>query len=164
MRSLYLMTVTVHVLAAVIWIGGMVVFALLAPILRRVGDDRVRQELFQKLGVRFRTVGWICISVLVVTGIGQLRMRGWWGMAFWGTAGLWGSPLGHALVGKLVMVAALLGVQSMHDFYYGPKAGRAAPGTPEALALRRRAALLARVAVVVAVAVLWFAVRLARGG
>lgn len=164
MRSLYLTTVTVHVLAAVTWLGGMIVFALLAPILRGVSDDRARQELFQKLGARFRVVGWTCIAVLVVTGIGQLRMRGWWGMEFWGAPGLWRSPLGHALAGKLMAVVVMLGVQSVHDFYHGPKAGRVAPGTTEAVALRRRAALLARINTVMAVVVIWFAVRLARGG
>lgn len=164
MRAVYLITVTVHVLSAVVWLGGMIAFALLAPVLRRVGDDKDRQRLFQQLGERFRLVGWICIVVLVITGVGQLQMRGWWGMDFWGARGLWSTPLGVALAGKLLTVTIMLVVQSVHDFVYGPRAGRVRPGTPEALALRRRAALLARVNAIVALPLLWFAVRLARGG
>ena len=34
-----------------------------------------RQELFHRLGVRFRTVGWWAIGVLVVTGTLLLRER-----------------------------------------------------------------------------------------
>lgn len=164
MRSVYLLTVTAHVLAAVIWLGGMIAFALLAPILRRVGDDAERQRLFHALGRRFRTVGWICIAVLIVTGVGQLQMRGWWGAAFWTAPGLWSSALGHAFAGKLATILLMLGVQGAHDFHYGPRAGKVEPGTPEARALRRKAALLARVNAIAALVLLWFAVRLPRGG
>lgn len=164
MRTLYYITVTAHVLAAVIWIGGMIVFALLAPILRRVGDERARQELFQKLGARFRLVGWICIAVLLVTGVGQLQMRGWWGSAFWTAPGLWSSALGLAIAGKLGTVLAMLGIQGVHDFHHGPRAGRVTAGTPEARALRLRAAWLARINALLAVLLLWFAVRMTRGG
>ena len=164
MRGLYHLIVTAHVLAAVAWLGGMIAFALLAPILRRVGDDADRQRLFHELGRRFRTVGWACIAVLVVTGIEQLRLRGWWGRAFWSAPALWTSPLGHALAGKLTTVAVMLGVQGVHDFHYGPRAGQVAPGTAEARALRRKAALLARINALAGVVLVWFAVRLVRGG
>lgn len=96
-RFFYQLTVTAHVLAAVIWLGGMIAFALLAPVLRRLGDDAERQRLFHALGRRFRTVGWVCIVVLLVTGVEQLRVRGWWGTAFWTAPGLWSSPLGRAV-------------------------------------------------------------------
>jgi putative copper resistance protein D len=163
-RLAYHLTVTAHVLAAVVWLGGMIAFALLAPVLRRVGDDADRQRLFHDLGGRFRTVGWICIAVLVGTGVGQLHVRGWWGTAFWTAPGLWSSPLGHALTGKLVTVVAMLAVQAVHDFHLGPAAGRVEPGTAEARALRRKAALLARINAFAAVLLVWFAVRLPRGG
>jgi putative copper export protein len=163
-RSIYLVAVTIHVLSAVIWLGGMITFALLAPILRRVGDDAERQFLFQTLGERFRIVGWLCITVLLITGVGQLQMRGWWGAAFWGAPRLWSSALGHALVGKLATVVLMVVVQAVHDFHFGPKAGRVRPGTPQALALRRTAAWLARINAFAGVVLIWFAVRLARGG
>lgn len=160
----YHITVTAHVLAAIIWLGGMIAFALLAPVLRRVGDDLERQRLFHALGRRFRTVGWLCIAVLVVTGLGQLQLRGWWGWQVWGSAAFWGTSLGHALRWKLTAVVVMLLVQALHDFWLGPQAGRVEAGTAEARALRRRAALLARVNALVGVVLVWFAVQVARGG
>jgi len=47
----------------------------------------------------------------------------------------------HALAAKLVAVTAMIAVSAVsavHDFILGPAAGRVAPGTPHALALRRR--------------------------
>jgi len=112
----------------------------------------------------FRAVGWACLAILIVSGTWQLWERHWWGAAFWGAPGLWSSPLGRALAGKLATVVAMLVVQALHDFWLGPRAGRAPAGTAEAVALRRRAALLARFNAVAALLLLWFAVAVARGG
>ncbi len=90
--------------------------------------------------------------------------RGWWGWAVWGSAAFWGSPVGHTLAAKLSLVAVMLAVQAVHDLRVGPRAGRLPPGSVEARRLRRRAALLARVNVVLGVFLVYFAVRLARGG
>ena len=164
MSTAYHLTVFLHVLAALVWLGGMLALALLAPVLRDVGDDAVRQRLFHRLGERFRAVGWACIAVLVTTGVLQLRMRGWWGMTVWGAGAFWAGPLGRALAWKLGTVAVILSVQAVHDFWLGPRAGRVPAGTPEARALRLRAARLARVNAVVGLVLVWFAVALARGG
>jgi len=99
------------------------------------------------------------------TGVLNLYFRGWlqWsGML--GTAAFWRSALGHALAAKLVAVVTMIAVSATHDFLLGPAAGRAAPGSPRAIVLRRRAALLARVNAFVGVIVVIAAVRLARGG
>ena len=164
MSTAHHLTVTVHVLAAMVWLGGMMAFAILAPALRSVEDEALRQRIFHLLGVRFRTVGWVCIAVLVVTGVGQLHFRAWWGAAFWGAPGLWRTGLGAALGWKLGTVAIMVGVQAVHDFWLGPRAGRARPGTDEARVLRRRAALFARANAVLGLLLVYFAVRLARGG
>lgn len=160
----YHAAIFVHVLSAVVWLGGMIALALLAPILRGVGDDAARQGLFHRLGRRFRLVGWICLAALGASGLLQLHAKGWWGIAFWGAPGLWGSPLGHALAGKLLTVGIMLVVQALHDFWVGPLAGRVPAGTEQARLLRKRAALLARFNAVAALALLWFAVAVARNG
>lgn len=162
--SLWHVTVTVHLLAAMIWLGGMMALALLAPVLRSAGDEVFRQRLFQAVGVRFRTVGWICIAVLVATGVAQLRIRGWWGWALWSSPGFWGTPLGRSFLGKLVSVTVMLVAQAFHDFSHGPRAGRLPPGSDEARRMRRTASLLARANAVLGIVVIYFAVRLARGG
>jgi putative copper export protein len=160
----YLAVVFLHVLAAAVWIGGMLFFAVAAPVLRRIDDDAVRAGLFDAIGRRFRSVGWLCVGVLLTTGLVQLRSRGWWGSGFWNPSSLLGTPVGIAMVWKLALVAVLLGVQAIHDFWLGPRAGRAATGTDEARALRRGAAGLARLNAVLAVLLVYVAVRLGRGG
>jgi hypothetical protein len=58
----------------------------------------------------------------------------------------------------------MIGVSALHDFVLGPRSGRAVPGSPEALALRARAAWAARINAVAGVVLVLAAVRLARGG
>jgi putative copper export protein len=157
----YVAVVWLHVLAALVWLGGMIAFALLAPVLRRIQDEAVRQGLFDQLGRRFRVVGWICIAILLATGVEELRLRGWWGPDFWSVRFL-ESSLGRRLALKLGIVGAMLALQALHDFWFGPRAALAPAGSREALALRRRAALLARVNAVLGVWLVWAAVRLGR--
>ncbi|MBT3327234.1 MAG: copper resistance protein CopD [Gemmatimonadales bacterium] len=164
MTNLYFIVVTVHVLAAIVWLGGMIFFALVAPILRQIEDDAFRAQLFDRLGRRFRVVGWVCIGAMVLTGVEQLRARGWWGTDVWGAEGFWSTRLGGALRWKLAIVAFMIVVQGVHDFWLGPAAGRTIPGSQAAGDLRVRASWLARINAVAAVLLVYFAVRVARGG
>jgi uncharacterized membrane protein len=161
----YYLNVTIHVLAAMLWLGGMFFFGVVgAPVLRNIEPPQLRQRLFHELGSRFRRVGWIAVAILVVTGIFNLHFRGWlhW-RGVLGSASFWGTSTGHALGGKLLAVAAMISISAIHDFVYGPRAGSAAPGSPAALAMRKRAALLARANAILGVLLLIAAVRLARG-
>lgn len=165
MSSLYMLNVTIHVLAAMVWLGGMLFLAAVgAPVLRRIEPEELRARLFREIGVRFRWAGWVCIGVLVVTGILNLHFRGIVHEAVMGSPGFWGSPYGRSLAAKLAAVTAMIGISGIHDFVDGPRASRLAPGSPEALAYRRRAALLGRANALLGVVVVWVAVRLARGG
>jgi putative copper export protein len=166
MRAVFLASVTLHLLAAIFWLGGMFFLGVVgAPMLRRIEPAELRQQLFHGLGVRFRTLGWWAIAVLVVTGVVNLRARGW--LAWEGVLGsraFWATAAGHALAWKLGVVALMIAVSAVHDFVLGPRAGLAAPGSAEALALRSRAAWAARVNALAGVALVLVAVRLARGG
>jgi uncharacterized membrane protein len=166
MPAFYYVNVTVHVMAAMLWLGGMFFLGVVGgPVLRTVEPAALRQQLFQQLGLRFRSVGWWAIGVLVVTGAGNLQYRGWlhWEGVL-ASAAFWRSALGFALALKLGAVTVMLVVEAIHDFALGPMAGAAQPGSTRALALRRRAALLARVNALLGVVVVIAAVRLARGG
>ena len=166
MSALHWTSVTVHVLAALFWLGGMLFLGVVgAPVLRAVEPPALRQRLFHDLGMRFRSAGWAAIAVLVVTGVLNLHFRGWlhWSGVL-GSAPFWRTPTGHALAAKLAAVTVMIAVGLAHDLLLGPAAGRAAPGSPRALVLRRRAALLARANALVGVVVVAAAVRLARGG
>jgi uncharacterized membrane protein len=164
MSASYYVVVTIHVLAAMLWLGGMLFLGVVgAPVLRAVEPPALRQRLFHQLGLRFRTIGWIAITVLVATGVIMLGARGllhWSGV--FGSATFWRSTLGTTLAAKLATVVTMIVVSAVHDFLLGPAAGRATPGSPEAVALRRRAALLARANAIVGLLLVIAAVRLAR--
>jgi putative copper resistance protein D len=150
LRAVYLASVTLHVLAAMLWLGGIFFLGLVgAPVLRAVEPAAVRQQLFHVLGLRFRTVGWTAIAVLLATA---------------NAGAFWASATGRTFAWKLALVAAMLVVSGVHDFVLGPRAGRAAAGSSEARSLRRRAAWAARLNALLGVALVVAAVRLVRGG
>jgi uncharacterized membrane protein len=166
MSELYYVNVTIHVLAAMLWLGGMFFLGVVgAPVLRTIEPPPLRRRLFQELGTRFRRVGWSAIAVLVATGVLNLYFRGWlhWHGVL-GAGDFWRSALGHALALKLIAVLSMISISAIHDFVHGPRAGRAPPGSAEATAMRKRAALLARVNATLGIILVIAAVRLARGG
>jgi len=134
-----------HVVAAITWVGGMLFLALvLVPATRRE-DPRLRTHLFHVVGLRFRTVGWIALGVLVATGIGNL----------WLNPALLTVPRLHWKLG-LVVVALLLAV--LHDFVLGPRASR--PGADPSV--RVRASWLARVNVLIVLVIVALGLSLLR--
>lgn len=163
--SAYTLNVTAHVLAALLWLGGMFFLAAVgAPVLRKVEDPALRATLFRALGVQFRWVGWICILVLVVTGVGNLHFRGLMSWDVLGDRTFWSGGYGRTLGWKLAAVTVMVVVSAVHDFWLGPKAGELRPGSPEALRTRRWASWLARINALVGIVLVFVAVRLARGG
>ncbi len=155
--------VVLHVLAAVVWLGGIAFLALVgAPVLRRLDDAALRQRLFDGLGQRFRLVGWSAVGLAVATGMALLAVRGLLSTALFADPAFWRSDTGTALAVKLLAVATMLAATAWHDFVDGPRAGAAAPGSEHALRLRARAMRLARVTGVLALAVLVAGVWLSR--
>jgi uncharacterized membrane protein len=164
LRYLYLLNVTVHVTAAVLWLGGMFFLALVgAPVLRKLETPALRASLFAELGRQFRALAWIALGLLLVTGTLNLYFRGVLTDVSMGSPHFWRTPFGGTLALKLILVALLLVIQALHDFRWGPAVSRSQPGGSTA-PLRRRAALAARVNAVLGLLVLIAAVRLARGG
>ena len=97
-------------------------------------------------------------------GIASLAFRGILNLETLGSAAFWQRPYGQALVWKLALVAAMVSLAAVHDFVLGPRASRHARGSPEAGGARRSAAWLARANALLGVALVAVAVRLARGG
>jgi uncharacterized membrane protein len=164
MPILYHVNVTLHVLAALVWLGGMFFLGLVgAPALRAVEPASLRQSLFHTLGLRFRSVGWACIAVLLVTGTLNLHFRGWlqWS-GLLDSPAFWWSPAGIALAVKLAAVTVMVVMSAVHDFHLGPAAGRVQAGSPDALALRRRAAWLGRLNAILGIVLVIAATRLVR--
>lgn len=161
----YYLSVSLHVLAALLWLGGMFFLAVVgAPVLRDLDSAPLRARLFQALGARFRAVGWACIVVLVITGFTNLHFRGLLDADLLADAGFWASPYGTALSWKLGAVTAMILTSALHDFWLGPAAKDAGRGKPRADRMRRVSSWVARINALLGVVVVLAAIRLARGG
>ncbi len=65
-----------HLLAAITWVGGMLFIALVfVPVTRRPPDPALRGRLVREAGRRFRSVGWIALGLLVLSGLANLWDR-----------------------------------------------------------------------------------------
>lgn len=165
MRILYLASVYAHILAAMVWIGGSAFIAfVLAPLMRRrKGPD---DGLLRAAALRFRTIGWISLGTLIVTGVANLAFRGV-GFSDLVTGAAFRGAAGHALALKLALLAILLSVSGLHDFRWGPAAVRALekdPGSAEAIRGRHRAARVGRFVFSLGLIIVACAVVLVRGG
>lgn len=165
MSTLYYINVSVHLLAALLWLGGMLFLAVVgAPVLRNLEDATLRRDLFSRIGEQFRLVGWIAIAILLVTGVGNLYFRGIFSAGLLGSSAFWGSSYGTSLAVKLAAVLFMLVVQAVHDFIHGPRSGRLDPASEEGRRARRTAAWFGRLNAIAGLVVVLAAVRLARGG
>ena len=164
-RGVYQLSVFIHVISAVIWVGGMLFLALvIAPATRHLPPGE-RAPLFSVIGRRFRVVGWICIGLLIVTGLFNVSARGigWDDVA---SGQLAGSDFGRILGLKLLFVAAMLVLSTVHDFVLGPASasGWSDPAARQrAATLRRKASWFARANAVLALFVIALATALVRG-
>lgn len=106
----------VHLLAAVVWVGGTVslVFVAVPPVQRLQGEERAR--VLRELGHRWRPIGWGALAVAIATGIALA-----WRDGVFETAPPrvdWVLTIKGALVGLVVAGSYL------HDFVLGPGLAR----------------------------------------
>jgi uncharacterized membrane protein len=162
-RALYLVSVWIHVLAAMAWIGGMFFLVLVVvPWLRRGGRENAGAFL-RETGERFRAVGWACFAVLTVTGTFNLWVRGV-RLSSFADPDWRATDFGRSVVLKLLAFALVVAVSGYHDFFVGPQAAAAIERRePTAEPLRRRASLLGRVNALLALGLVAIAVTLVRG-
>lgn len=166
MRYAYLACVFLHVLAALIWIGGAAFIAfVLGPILRRRPAGEAPGLLFA-IARRFRSLGWGCLAVLVATGAGNLAFRGV-GMSDLLSGAVFRGSAGHAFACKMILVAIMLAISALHDFRWGPRAARAIdadPASAAAAAGRKRAGRVGRFVFLLNLLILLAAIAFVRGG
>jgi len=150
----------IHLTAATFWVGGMLFLSLVAvPLLKKDVDPLSAQRSFGSLARRFRTLVWVALVILVLTG-SMLLPR----LVLIPSSPLTWPP---TVLWKLFLVLTLIGVSLLHDQVVGPKVltlKRKADGEltrPEQLVLRL-SPLLARLTLVLGLAVLLAAVMLVR--
>jgi uncharacterized membrane protein len=116
----------VHLLAAIVWVGGTValVFVAVPPVQRLQGPERA--ALLREFGLRWRPIGWSALGVAVVTGI-FLAQRA---HAFDGAP----RDFDWVLAAKGLLVGLLVAGAYLHDYVLGPGLARQVrEGKPQAL-------------------------------
>lgn len=166
MKTVYLLSVWLHILSAVIWLGGILFLVLvLVPVMRREPDRRRFAALVHAVGEQFRWIGWGCFGLLVLSGTVNLAYRGFDWADLW-SGRLWQGPFGRALAIKLFLFALVLILSALHDFAIGPRAtrlGRVQPDDPQAVRLNAQARWIGRINLILALGIMFMAVVLVRG-
>ena len=165
---MYYVSVWLHILAATVWVGGLIYTAAVAVPFALSHDVSERQRILRGLGRRFRWIAWGSIVVLVITGLGNLTLRL--------------SPIKFSqilngdlfdpnkveqliaiwLPWKLMFVVLMVGLMAFHDITSIQTAKRfegardAAPGS-------RMGSRAAALATLLAILVLYVSVRMVRG-
>lgn len=116
------LSLSIHVLAVILWLGGMMFFTLvLAPYIRSMEDKEAGREIFKNVATRFKTFGWIALALIFVTGPLNLELLGI-NHETLKSADFYTSAMGTALKHKFGLIAVLVVSIIIHDFYIGPKA------------------------------------------
>jgi uncharacterized membrane protein len=165
--ALLIVSVWVHLLAAIVWIGGMsTLFLVVVPITRRKELGQNGAAFLSPIALRFRAIAWGALLVLVLTGTLNTALRGI-NPADLLSATYLQASYGRTFMLKLALVAVSLVLSYVHDFRLGPRVSalqQAGASEAEVQRHRKRLLLLARLNALVVVVVLLLAVALPRGG
>lgn len=166
---MYQLAVLLHLLAAIIWVGGtLFLVVVIVPLTRSGAIPRPQAVVLLRLiGRRFRLVAWAAIAVLVATGI-FLAWDHWNVSPSELVTG--DGTIVQTLRAKVGLVALAMVLSAVHDFVLGPRVTTLAeagipggPPSPELIKARRKLILLARANLAIILAVLVVAVMLGRG-
>jgi uncharacterized membrane protein len=159
-HSLYLFSVFLHILAAALWIGGMVfLIAVLIPAVKKHPD---KIALLNTIALKFRTAGWIALILLLGTGIIQLEFRG----VEWSLDYFTSSEFGKLAGIKIIVFSIIILLSFYHDFFLGTKAmeeWKKNPDDPKTISLRNTSRFLGRINFLLALLAAALGVLLVRG-
>lgn len=118
MRDLYFVSVYIHILAAIIWVGGMIFLPLI--LLPSIKNNPEKAALIHTVGLKLRTVGWVVLFMLFLTGLFNMYYR----QVELSWNGLTNSPFGKMVLYKLILFFSTVLIGAVHDFYIGTTATR----------------------------------------
>jgi len=121
----------IHVMAAVVWIGGNLILAMvIVPYFRQNLPPVQRIKLLSDIGKRFEPIVWGCVLVLFVTGIANIIT---YFISVDGSANVDNNPFMRTLLIKLILFIALLILTFLHSIFFAPKMLSAIDGLDESL-------------------------------
>lgn len=163
---MYYLSVIIHIMSAIFWIGGMLFTAgVLVPATRDELLKNKKGEFFTLVGRKFSRISWILFGVLMITGITNLLTRGYTVEQLL-TGSFWIQIFGGYLFIKLLVFGLVLIVSGIHDFYAGPKAAELMdkkPDHPQTKRMRKLSSWLGRLNLLLGLVILYYAIRLLRG-
>lgn len=163
---MYYLSVFIHILSAIFWIGGMLfTVAVLVPASRHKLLANKRGQFFTLIGRKFSRISWVLFAVLIITGITNLLARGY-SLADLAATTFWSSNFGNNLFIKLHLFGSVLILSGIHDFYAGPKAAELMESKPEdsmTKRFRKLSSWIGRLNLCIGLIILYYAMRLLRG-
>jgi copper resistance protein D len=134
----------IHVLAAIIWLGGMFFISLvLVPSVRKLEPPIKRTEILSATAKRFSLVSWTAILLLLITGVINSVNRGIT-IDLISSGKVFSSHFGMILTFKVFLVLIMILISAVHDFILGPKLiklsepDRPSPESMESLGKKRK--------------------------
>ena len=146
------LVIWIHLIAVITFMGGLLYHHLvLRPVLQAHSIKEEGHDVLRKVGQRFRTVTWISLITLILTGAFNMLSEG-------GSARI-ETEWGVVLMLKLFLFAIAFALVLIHDFVIDPYASssQSSSKTPTALGTIRRAALVQQAILVLTFIILFVA-------
>ena len=159
----------IHVIAAVVWIGGNMILAMvIVPHFKQNLPPVQRIQILTLIGKRFEPIVWGCVLILFFTGIANIFNSA---DLFSDDSSLLVGTFMRTLGIKLLLFIVLLILTGLHSFIYGPKLSKAIedldPETEELPAnvnsIRKKMAIVSSAMGVVSLLIILAAVALRMG-
>lgn len=116
----------IHVMAAVVWIGGNLALAMvIVPYFRQNLPPVKRIEILTLIGKRFEPIVWGCVLILLFTGMGNI-INALYPFSSFDSQFI--GPFMRTLTIKLLLFIILLILTALHSFVFGPKLSKAIEG------------------------------------
>ena len=154
MNTWYHISVWLHIIGVSFWIGGMLFLPLV--LLPGIKNHPDRTNLLMATGLKFRFYGYIVLSLLLVTGILNIYLRGidlsWKFLVI--------SRYGKLVITKLILFLSILAVSLVHDV----QARKRLQSAEEKRKFKIIARWSGRILLIVSLAMAFIGVVLSRGG
>jgi copper resistance protein D len=156
----YVLSVFIHIVAACLWLGGML-FLILAfiPGIKKYPN---KVDLIEAVSLKFRIVGAVTLIILLITGIIQLEFRD----VQWNIEYFTYTSFGKIVGLKIIVFIFIVSISMIHDYYIGIhaiEAWKKNPDNPKTIMLRNLSRLLGRLNFILALIAVFLGVVLVRG-